>query len=101
MLFVHLGDTNDLFVSHAVIKADEIAFFHGAQVISGLKVADPSPHGATFLQEGFPGIRLGFLLHEPKMLCHALVLNKDESQDNVEREKAGLLSQNSAHFSPN
>ena len=63
--FFHARDSNDLFFADAVIKENEVAAFHRAQIVSRLKIPHAGPRGFAVLHQIRPRIRFGFRFHEP------------------------------------
>lgn len=48
------GNAHDFFVDNGMIEEDEVAFGHGAKVVSRLVVSDAIPFGLAFFDEVEP-----------------------------------------------
>src|SRR5690606_21800531 len=73
---IHVGffgdfcDSDNLLIVTAVVIENDVSFFHGTEVVAGLKIADAGPFGAAVLAESLPRVGFGFLLYEPELLRH-------------------------------
>src|SRR5262245_52785211 len=71
MFLLHSRKPDDLLLTDAVIKENEISLLHRAKIVSRLEIAHARPRRAPIFQQVAPRICLWFLLHQPTLLCHA------------------------------